>query len=217
MEYIRGNHVKTTTKAGIQAIQADEDLPQGCDALPEELRSQPALKRRQHMKGVAIPVLKDDSELEDLVKKDADSVAGSVADPVKVPAYEDDDVDMLRHSRLTRSRAAMRKTDKIPVHLAMSRSAGSDSDPDIIAPGWSMPLQKIGRKRKVDLSSSDVEETSNTADRATGRKAGPKQSQSPKDAPKTTKNVKAKKPRDDKATGGPKPARSRVNGGTTRI
>jgi hypothetical protein len=161
MEFIRGKPKRAVQGPKQLTPQVEEGaLPKGYEALPEELRHQPALKERKTMKGVAMPVVKRKPEPE----QDDDS--GTEDDPTDDKILSDDS-DVLRalsgrHRMRTRAHPAKPKAKKIPAHLAMSVSSGSDSDPGINAPGWNLPLQNNRRKRKATQPDSEDELSNDT-------------------------------------------------------
>jgi hypothetical protein len=45
----------------------------------------------------------------------------------------------------------------VPIHLQWSEDSGSESDPDIIAPGWNLPQQRSRAKAKKEESESEID------------------------------------------------------------
>ncbi|KAF2658523.1 hypothetical protein K491DRAFT_690053 [Lophiostoma macrostomum CBS 122681] len=55
------------------------------------------------------------------------------------------------------TRIVQAKPKRTPLHLQWDKEPGSDSDPDIIAPGWNMPHQRSHAKARKDSSESEDE------------------------------------------------------------
>jgi hypothetical protein len=205
MEFIRGKHQKKAINLSVPDLQpGKEDLPQGYEILPDYLHNQPALKDRKHMKGVAIPIDKDDSDSEDLADNAAVASQGAHEDDIEVLSGGEDSRYM------TRSRFVIRtKSSKIPAHLAMPESEGSDSDPDIKAPGWNLPLERMGYRRKADELSSDEDSSPETKKKTKSKKAGSKKTAQSKDVLEAQNRVANDKTSGRKTVRGTKATKSR--------
>ena len=118
--------------------------------LPEDLHSQPALKNRKNLTGVA------------LSSKTSGKQKAPKAPKGYINVSDDSDGDLSAADGSGKIYLKTRsKTDQVngkpkgvPVHLQWEKDPGTDSDPDIIAPGWNMPQTGSRKKARKDESDS---------------------------------------------------------------
>ena len=80
---------------------------------------------------------------------------------IKVDVESDGELSDPDGTLYLRTRAQTRhvhaKPKRIPIHLQWSEDSGSESDPDIIAPGWNLPQQRSRAKAKKEESESEID------------------------------------------------------------